>query len=51
MQDNKLLSFGRPTYGRLGRKDVNPSSDDAVPEAMLVDGLDGVPVSGMAAGM
>lgn len=44
------MSFGRPTYGRLGRQDVNPSSDDAVPQAKPVDGLDGLPVAGMAAG-
>ncbi len=26
----ELLAFGRPTYGRLGRADVNVERDDAV---------------------
>lgn len=50
LQEDKLYSFGRPTYGRLGREDVGASSDDAVPEAKPVDNLDGVSVAGMAAG-
>jgi hypothetical protein len=50
MQEGQLLSFGRPTYGRLGRTDVAASSDNAAYEAMPVDGLDGVTVAGMSAG-
>lgn len=44
------MSFGRPTYGRLGRQDVGPSSDDAVPDAKAVDNLKDVAVAGMSAG-
>lgn len=50
MQEGQLLSFGRPTYGRMGRLDVSPKSDDCVPEAKPVDNLPGVTVAGMAAG-
>ena len=50
LQEGKLLSFGRPTYGRLGRQDVSTGSDDAVAEAKPVANLDGVDVKGMAAG-
>lgn len=50
MQEGKLLSFGRPTYGRLGRQDVSTSSDDAVAGAKSVGNLDGIDVKGMAAG-
>ena len=50
MQEGQLLSFGRPTYGRLGRLDVAASSDNAAYEAMPVDGLDGFSVVGMSAG-
>ncbi len=50
MQEGQLLSFGRPTYGRLGRLDVAASSDNAASEAMPVDGLDGLTVVGMSAG-
>lgn len=48
-QEGQLLSFGRPTYGRLGRLDVAASSDNAAYEAMPVDGLDGFSVVGMSA--
>ncbi|KAA6415269.1 MAG: regulator of chromosome condensation [Trebouxia sp. A1-2] len=48
-QEGQLLSFGRPTYGRLGRLDVAASSDNAAYEAMPVDGLDGLTVVGMSA--
>lgn len=34
----------------MGRQDVNPKSDDCVPEAKPVDNLDGVTVAGMAGG-
>ena len=44
------MSFGRGTYGRIGRRDVDPKADDSLPEAMPVDNLEGVAVSGMAAG-
>ncbi|KAK9820428.1 hypothetical protein WJX72_010230 [[Myrmecia] bisecta] len=50
-KDGRLLAFGRPTYGRLGRQAANVSSDEAVPEPAPVDGLDGVKVAGMAAGL
>lgn len=50
VQEGQLLSFGRPTYGRMGRLDVSPKSDDCVPEAKPVDNLPGVTVAGMAAG-
>ena len=50
MQDGVLLSFGRPTYGRLGRQDVITDSDDAVAAAKPVANLYGVDVKGMAAG-
>jgi len=29
-QSGQLLSFGRPTYGRLGRTDVDVNSDDPI---------------------
>ncbi|KAK9838520.1 hypothetical protein WJX81_004867 [Elliptochloris bilobata] len=46
-----VLSAGRPTYGRLGRSGVDPASDDAVPAAAPIEGLEGVEVSGIAAGL
>jgi hypothetical protein len=46
-----LLSFGRPTYGRLGQKDAEVGSDSACPELKQVDGLEGVEVAGAAAGL
>lgn len=46
-----LLSCGRPTYGRLGRKDAEVTSDKPCPEIKPVDGLDGVCVDGAAAGL
>lgn len=45
-----LLSAGRPTYGRLGRAGVDVGSDDAVPAAAPVEGLEGVEIAGVAAG-
>lgn len=55
LQDKELYSFGRPTYGRLGRNDVDANSDLPVPEAEAVSGNvalgDNVAVEGMAAGM
>lgn len=44
------MSFGRATYGRMGRLDVNATGDDSHPEARPVDSMDGVTVKGMAAG-
>ena len=32
LQDGRVLSFGRPTYGRLGRRDVGTNKDDPEPE-------------------
>lgn len=39
-----LLAFGRPTYGRLGRTDVDVAMDDAVHEPGEVPGFAGDPV-------
>lgn len=50
MRTGAVLTAGRPTYGRLGRSGVDPASDDPLPEANPVEGLDGVQVSGLAAG-
>ncbi|KAL4446354.1 hypothetical protein ABPG77_003161 [Micractinium sp. CCAP 211/92] len=50
-KQGSLLSFGRPTYGRLGQKDAEVSSDAACPEPKQVDGLEGVKVAGAAAGL
>ena len=49
-QEMKLVSFGRPTYGRLGRKDVDVEADAALPEPLPVDGLDCVSIIGAAGG-
>jgi regulator of chromosome condensation len=46
-----LLSCGRPTYGRLGRKDADVSSDNPGPEIRPVDGLEGINVVGACAGL
>ena len=46
-----LLSFGRPTYGRLGQRGADVASDAACPEPQPVDGLAGVRVAGGAAGL
>jgi hypothetical protein len=46
-----LLSFGRPTYGRLGQKDADVGADAACPEPKPVDGLEGVRVVGAAGGL
>ena len=49
-----LLSAGRPTYGRLGRRGLDTSSDEAVPTPAEVEtqdsGMAGASVSGLAAG-
>ncbi|KAI3438963.1 hypothetical protein D9Q98_001377 [Chlorella vulgaris] len=50
-EGGSLLSFGRPTYGRLGQKDAEVSADAACPEPKAVDGLEGVQVAGAAAGL
>ena len=47
----ELLSFGRPTYGRLGRREVDVAADVACPEVRRVEGLEGVQVAGAAAGL
>ncbi len=49
--DGSLLSFGRPTYGRLGRPDVDVAADAAVPAPAPVASLEGVRVAGAAAGL
>lgn len=53
MQDGKVLSLGRPTYGRLGRlgEDINPSSDDKVAEPGEAQGLEGLRTLSIAAGV
>jgi regulator of chromosome condensation len=50
-KEGSLLSFGRPTYGRLGQRDAEVSTDAACPAVRAVDGLDGVKVAGAAAGL
>ena len=50
LQDGQLLSFGRPTYGGLGRAAVDTQSDNAEPQPQRVDGMDGVSVAAAAAG-
>lgn len=50
-KEGKLLSFGRPTYGRLGQRNAEVSADAACPEVRPVDGLEGVTVAGAAAGL
>ena len=50
-RQGELLSFGRPTYGRLGRKGVDVAADAACPEVEKVEGLEGVKVAGAAAGL
>jgi regulator of chromosome condensation len=49
--EGNLLSFGRPTYGRLGQKDAEVGADNPAPEVAAVDGLDGVAVAGASAGL
>lgn len=46
-----LLSFGRPTYGRLGQKAADVGADSACPAPRQVDGLEGCAVAGAAAGI
>ena len=50
-ESGALLSFGRPTYGRLGQSAAEVGADAACPEVKPVDGLDGVTVTGAAAGL
>ena len=49
-QDGGLLSWGRPTYGRLGRQAVDVEADSALLEPLSVDGLEGVKVVSASAG-
>ena len=49
-QDGGVLSWGRPTYGRLGRQAVDVKTDSALPEPLPVDGLEGVQVLAASAG-
>merc|ERR1712146_629370 len=37
----KVHCFGRPTYGRLGRNDVEPESDEPKPQPVFTTILDG----------
>ena len=46
-----LLTFGRPTYGRLGATAVDVGSDEPVWKAQRVDGLTGVTVLGCGGGL
>lgn len=52
--DKRLLSCGRPTYGRLGQRDADVGSDVGRPTLAPVDGrdaLEGRRVAGAAAGL
>lgn len=51
MQDGQLLSWGRPTYGGLGRASEDVASDTARPQPQRVDRLDDVHVSAAAGGV
>ena len=53
-QAGTVLSWGRASYGRLGRQDIvldDLSQDAELPEPMEVDGLEGINVVGASAGM
>ena len=50
VQEGKLLSFGRPTYGRLGQQGVDPASDEGCPGPAPVEGLEGQAVHQVSAG-
>ena len=50
-QDGTLLSFGRPTYGRLGRSGADVNSDEGVAKPMAVDGLGDATIVSAAAGV
>lgn len=50
-EEGKLLSFGRPTYGRLGQRGADVAADAACPEVRPVDGPEDVKVAGAAAGL
>eukprot|EP00958_Prasinococcus_capsulatus_P006782 scaffold630_cov399-Prasinococcus_capsulatus_cf.AAC.17 len=45
------MSIGRPTYGRLGRSDVNAASDDAVWKPAFVNGLENAKIEDICAGI
>ena len=45
-----MLSFGRPTYGRLGRTGVDTNSDEPYDEPVEIVGMEGKAV-GIAAGV
>ena len=40
-QKGKVVSFGRPTYGRLGRSDVSADKDAFISEPRCVDSISG----------
>ena len=46
-----MLSFGRPTYGRLGRSKADVNSDEGLPEPTAVDGLEELTIVSAAAGV
>eukprot|EP00884_Botryococcus_braunii_P000003 jgi/Botrbrau1/10002/Bobra.0012s0091.1 len=50
--EGKVLAWGRPTYGRLGRADVNVASDDPCPNAAEVspDAFEGEVITSIFAG-
>lgn len=50
-EGGQILSFGRPTYGRLGQLQADSNSDSACPTPSYVDCLDGIRVTGAAAGL
>ena len=49
-QAGTLLSWGRPTYGRLGQDGVDVEADSALPQPMPVHGLEEVAVVAASAG-
>ncbi len=51
LQEGSLLSFGRPTYGRLGRSKADVNSDEGLPEPTAVDGLEESTIVSAAAGV
>ena len=46
-----VFSFGRSTYGRLGRADADPGSDEPHHEPKRLGGFDGETVVAVAAGV
>lgn len=50
-QDDKMIAWGRPTYGRLALEDAAVDSDTGVaPGVVTVEGLEGAPIGAAAGG-